>query len=50
VSSEKEEEKRIEDKIGGVNLPSQLERTTLLVMVDRVKGEGRAPPLPTRLG
>jgi hypothetical protein len=24
--------------------------TTLLVMVDRVKGEGRAPPTVTRLG
>jgi hypothetical protein len=33
-------------EIGGVYLPSQLERTTatLLVMVDRVKGGGRAPP------
>jgi hypothetical protein len=33
-------------EIGGVYLPSQLERspTTLYVMVDKVKGDGRAPP------
>ncbi len=36
--------------IGGVYLTSQLERTyttTLLVMVDGMKGGGRAPPAPT---
>jgi hypothetical protein len=35
-------------EIGGVYLPSQLERipTTLLVTVDRVKGGGRLPPPP----
>jgi hypothetical protein len=36
-------------EIGGVYLTSHLERTyttTLLVMVDGVKGGGRAPPAP----
>ena len=39
-------------EIGGVYLPSQLERTLQLVyvMVDIVKRGGRAPPTLTRLG
>ncbi len=41
-------------EIGGVNLPSQLERTIhhsfAPDMVDRVKGEGVHPPTLTRLG
>jgi hypothetical protein len=42
------------DETGLVCLPTQLERTlytaTLLVMVNVMKGGGRAPPTPTSLG